>query len=135
MPRMPRRIAALAFAFALALAPIARGDGAPLTRRLASALAVPGNPKSTSSAVAIELATGNVLFARNADLSLEPASNEKLAITFAALRQLGPRYRFRTQLLATGAQQGTVWHGNVYLKGYGDPTLMPAKINQLAADF
>jgi D-alanyl-D-alanine carboxypeptidase len=39
--------------------------------------------------VAVDLTTGKPLFMRNSDLSLAPASNEKLPVTFAALRELG----------------------------------------------
>jgi len=132
MRGMPKRLALTALVLLTVIVPVARGDGVPITTRLARALAVPGNPKSTSAALAVELPTGTVLFARNPDLSLAPASNEKLPVTFAALRELGPAYRFHTELLATGVQEGSVWHGNLYLKGFGDPTLTTAKVAALA---
>jgi serine-type D-Ala-D-Ala carboxypeptidase/endopeptidase (penicillin-binding protein 4) len=132
MPDVPR-LAVAALALSLVLVPVARGDGVPITTRLARALAVPGYSKTDSAAVAVELRSGTVLFARNPDLSLAPASNEKLPITLAALRMLGPSYRFRTEVLATGSQVGSVWHGDIYLKGFGDPTLTYAKLNHLAA--
>ncbi len=72
------------------------------------------------------------MFARNADLSLAPASNEKLPLTFAALKQLGLSYRFKTEVLGRGAQDGTVWHGDLFLKGFGDPTLTSARLGRLA---
>jgi serine-type D-Ala-D-Ala carboxypeptidase/endopeptidase (penicillin-binding protein 4) len=122
-----------AIAFVLILAPAGHTSALPLTTRLAQALAVPGYPKSTSAAVAVDLSTGNLLFARNPDLSLAPASNEKLTVTFAALHELGVAYRFRTEVLSTGRQDGTTWRGNVFLKGFGDPTLSSAGINRLAA--
>ena len=34
----------------------------------------------------------------------------------------GPGYRFRTEVLAVGTRAGTVWHGDLFLKGHGDPT-------------
>jgi D-alanyl-D-alanine carboxypeptidase/D-alanyl-D-alanine-endopeptidase (penicillin-binding protein 4) len=117
---------------ALAPAPAA-GGALPLPTRLADALAVRGNSTAASGAVAIDLATGKVLFARHPDLPLAPASNEKLTVTFAALRELGADYRFSTEVLATGAQTGAVWHGNVYLKGFGDPTLRGLELSRLAA--
>jgi D-alanyl-D-alanine carboxypeptidase/D-alanyl-D-alanine-endopeptidase (penicillin-binding protein 4) len=104
----------------------------PLTARLASALAVRGNPPASSAALAIDLQTGNVLFERHADLSLAPASNEKLPVTFAALRELGVAYRFRTEVLSSGTLDGTTWRGNVYLKGFGDPTLTSLGLDRLA---
>ena len=77
--------------------------------------------------------TGKLLFARNPDLPLAPASNEKLTVTFAALRELGVTYRFRTEVFASGHQDGTTWHGDLFLKGFGDPTLTSLQVEQLAA--
>ena len=103
----------------------------PLTVRLANALAVPGAPARSSGAVAIDLLTGKTLFARNADLSLAPASNEKLLVTYGALVALGPTYRFRTEVLGSGRLSGGVWHGDLVLKGFGDPTLTSAGLKRL----
>ena len=80
----------------------------------------------------MDLATGRTLFARNPDTPLAPASNEKLAVTFTALQHLGATYRFRTEVLGRGRQDGPVWHGDVYLKGFGDPTLSSLGLERLA---
>jgi serine-type D-Ala-D-Ala carboxypeptidase/endopeptidase (penicillin-binding protein 4) len=120
-------------ALLLVLAPAGRTATLPLTTRLAQALAVPGYPKDTSAAVAVDLATGKPLFMRNPDLSLAPASNEKLPVTFAALHELGTSYRFRTEVLGRGQQIGATWQGDIFLKGFGDPTLTSGGINRLAA--
>ena len=125
-----RRVAAIALLF-LVFVPV--GRALPLTTRLAQALAVPGYDKPSSAAIAIDLATGRTLFSRNPDLSLAPASNEKLTVTYAALRELGPTYRFRTEVLARGHQSGTTWVGDIILKGYGDPTLTSLQLGRLAA--
>ena len=122
----------LAFVTCLAFAPSATA-APPLATRLAQALAVPGISTTQSSAIAIDLATGQTLFARNADRSLAPASNEKLTVTYAALVELGTSYRFRTALLGVGSQDENVWHGDVFLKGYGDPTLTSSELEGLAA--
>ncbi|HZT15930.1 MAG TPA: D-alanyl-D-alanine carboxypeptidase/D-alanyl-D-alanine-endopeptidase [Gaiellaceae bacterium] len=116
----------------LVLAPCALAAARlPLTVRLANALAVPGAPARSSGAVAIDLLTGKTLFARNADLSLAPASNEKLLVTYGALVALGPTYRFRTEVLGSGRLSGGVWHGDLVLKGFGDPTLTSAGLKRL----
>lgn len=104
----------------------------PLTARLAQALAVPGYAKDASAAVAVDLGTGKLLFARNPDLPLAPASNEKLTITFAALHELGVTYRFRTEVFGRGYQDGSTWHGDLFLKGFGDPTLTSLQVERLA---
>jgi serine-type D-Ala-D-Ala carboxypeptidase/endopeptidase (penicillin-binding protein 4) len=117
---------------ALVVCSQAAGGAVPLTVRLANALAVRGNSPASSAALAIDLQTGNVLFERHADLSLAPASNEKLPVTFAALHALGIAYRFRTEVLSSGSLDGTTWRGNVYLKGFGDPTLTSLDLDRLA---
>jgi D-alanyl-D-alanine carboxypeptidase/D-alanyl-D-alanine-endopeptidase (penicillin-binding protein 4) len=117
---------------ALVLAPTGLSGSVPLPTRLAGALAVRGNASGLSAALAADLATGGVVFARHGDLSLAPASNEKLPVTFAALKELGTTYRFRTKVFASGAQQGSVWHGDLFLKGFGDPTLTSARLARLA---
>ena len=116
----------------LALAASASAAQRPLSARLAHALAVPGLSAARSGAIAIDLTTGQTLFARNPDTSLAPASNEKLTVTLAALRDLGDSYRFRTEVLARGHQEGTTWVGNLYLKGFGDPTLTSSGLDRLA---
>jgi serine-type D-Ala-D-Ala carboxypeptidase/endopeptidase (penicillin-binding protein 4) len=117
----------------LVLVPAGRTATLPLTTRLAQALAVPGYSKDDSAAVAVDLESGKLLFARNADLSLAPASNEKLTVTFAALRELGVTYRFRTEILGHGHLDGTTWYGDLFLKGFGDPTLTSHELDRLAA--
>src|SRR4051794_36749298 len=94
---------------ALALCAPALAAPLPLSTQLADALAVPGNSAASSGAVALDLATAQTLFIRNPDLPLVPASNEKLTVTFAALTELGSEYRFRTEVLARGHQDGAVW--------------------------
>ena len=119
-------------ALALVLSQHAVAGDVRLSTRLASALAVRGNTWATSAALAVDLQSDGVVFARNADLSLAPASNEKLPVTFAALKQLGLSYRFKTEVLGRGTQDGTVWHGDLFLKGFGDPTLTSARLGRLA---
>ncbi|MCW2965065.1 MAG: D-alanyl-D-alanine carboxypeptidase/D-alanyl-D-alanine-endopeptidase [Actinomycetia bacterium] len=116
----------------LLLAPAGGASLVPLPTRLANALAVPGNSSDASGAVAVDLATGRMLFARHADLPLAPASNEKLTVAFAALRELGDTYRFRTEVFGRGYQDGSVWHGDLFLKGFGDPTLTSLQLERLA---
>jgi D-alanyl-D-alanine carboxypeptidase/D-alanyl-D-alanine-endopeptidase (penicillin-binding protein 4) len=105
----------------------------PLPTRLAHALEVPSLTASTSGAIAVDLATGGVVFARNPATSLAPASNEKLPVTFAALRALGAAYRFPTEVLGRGQLVGSTWEGDLYLKGYGDPSLTSSGLARLAA--
>lgn len=82
--------------------------------------------------MAVDLTTGRLIFARNPDLPLEPASNQKLLVTYGALVELTPSYRFRTEVLGEGRQVGSVWRGRLVLKGYGDPSLTALDLTHLA---
>ncbi len=105
-----------------------------LAAALARALAAPDVDPARTAALAVDLGTGAVVFRSNAGLSLAPASAEKLAVAFAALRVLGPGFRFRTEVAAAGELDGRVWRGDLYLVGYGDPSLAPADLDALARD-
>jgi D-alanyl-D-alanine carboxypeptidase/D-alanyl-D-alanine-endopeptidase (penicillin-binding protein 4) len=123
---------ALASACACLIAPAAALAAAPsVDGRLARALDYPGVVRAFSAAMAVDLTTGAAVFARNPDISLQPASNEKLGLTYAALVELGPGYRFRTEVLGEGRRVGSVWRGSLVLKGYGDPTLSSSDLMDL----
>ena len=129
--RLTAVVVACAFAFAGNAEAAPRGPDA-LAAKLARALNAPGI--SRSSAIAVELATGRVVYARNPSLPLIPASNEKLAVTYAALVSFGSAYRIETQVLGIGEQDGAEWHGDLVLKGFGDPTLSSLGLRRLAAE-
>jgi D-alanyl-D-alanine carboxypeptidase/D-alanyl-D-alanine-endopeptidase (penicillin-binding protein 4) len=113
------------------------GTAAPPSLDLAldRALRAPGIAPSQSAAVVLDARSGATLYARNGTASLLPASVEKLAVSYSALRVLGPTYRFRTELVGVGSRSGRVWHGSLGLVGYGDPTLTRADIDRLAKRF
>jgi D-alanyl-D-alanine carboxypeptidase/D-alanyl-D-alanine-endopeptidase (penicillin-binding protein 4) len=124
---------ALAVAAAVLVLPtsVALAGSGTLHARLAGTFHVPGVDSSSSTAMVVELPTGRVVFARNADLSLEPASNEKLSVTYAALADLGAQYRWPTEVLGEGHRVGDTWEGRLILKGFGDPTLTSADLKRL----
>jgi serine-type D-Ala-D-Ala carboxypeptidase/endopeptidase (penicillin-binding protein 4) len=127
------RVRARAVAVALFLALVAPATGAAsLQTALARALRVPHVSLASTGAVAIDLTTGETVYSRNASLSLLPASNEKLAVTYAALTALGPGFRIETDVLGEGQEIGTTWEGDIVLKGYGDPTLSSTGLADLA---
>lgn len=102
---------------------------------LENALRAPGIDPRDTAAIAVDLRTGQTVFSSNPGRSLLPASAEKLPVSFAALRVLGPRYRFRTEVAGSGARSGRVWNGNLWLVGFGDPTLDRADLDRLARKF
>jgi D-alanyl-D-alanine carboxypeptidase/D-alanyl-D-alanine-endopeptidase (penicillin-binding protein 4) len=125
----PRLIAV--FTAALAVAGPAQA-AAPLQDRLAKALAVPNVSRVHTGALALDLRTGKTVFALNGQRAFLPASTEKLAVAYAVLHELGPEYRFETDVLGEGQLEGTTWRGNLVLKGFGDPTLSRADLRVLA---
>ena len=135
MPVRVRIVAAVLAAVALSLSvSAASAVGAPRTLepRLERALSVPNVSPSASAAFALDLSTGKTVYSRNASLPLLPASNEKLAVTYAALTALGPSFQIETDVLGEGQQADTTWEGDLVLKGYGDPTLVPGDLTVLA---
>jgi serine-type D-Ala-D-Ala carboxypeptidase/endopeptidase (penicillin-binding protein 4) len=118
----------------LVLAAPAQAAAPGLKARLANALAVPHVDPTRTAALAVDLRTGEVVFERNARLSLVPASNQKLPVAYAALARLGAGYRFQTEVVGSGTLVGDVWNGDLWLRGYGDPTLRMADLEALAAE-
>jgi D-alanyl-D-alanine carboxypeptidase/D-alanyl-D-alanine-endopeptidase (penicillin-binding protein 4) len=136
MAAMPtRRLGLVAAILAIVLGAPSSATAAqstPLRRALAQALRVPQVAPSRTGAMAVDLTTGKAVYAHNLSLPLIPASNEKLAVTYAALRALGPAFRFETEVLGEGEQEGAVWRGDIVLKGYGDPMLSTLHLHALA---
>jgi serine-type D-Ala-D-Ala carboxypeptidase/endopeptidase (penicillin-binding protein 4) len=105
-----------------------------LGTRLAKALRVPHVDPSRTAALAVDLRTGAVVYARNESLALVPASNQKLPVAYASLSLLGTGYRFHTEVTGTGTLVGDVWHGDLWLRGFGDPTLGSDDLAALAKE-
>jgi D-alanyl-D-alanine carboxypeptidase/D-alanyl-D-alanine-endopeptidase (penicillin-binding protein 4) len=78
----------------------------------------------------VDAQTGRAIVAQNAELPLNPASNQKLLTAAVALLELGADFRMLTGLY--GTQQGTAIRSGLYLKSFGDPTLGSAELGQLA---
>src|SRR6266576_6640460 len=126
---MRARVAVAALLAAL-LTPAAAA--ASLQSALEHALRVPHVSLAATGAVVLDLDTGATIYSRNATLALLPASNEKLAVTYAALTALGPAFTIETDVLGEGEQSAGTWQGDLVLKGYGDPALSSADLTALA---
>ncbi|MEM6335510.1 MAG: D-alanyl-D-alanine carboxypeptidase/D-alanyl-D-alanine-endopeptidase [Bacteroidota bacterium] len=74
-------------------------------------------------ALVIDLDSGRTLYSRNASKSFTPASNMKLYTTAAGLDQLGPDFSYKTRVYVDGEVENGVLHGNVIVRGSGDPTI------------
>ena len=64
---------------------------------------------------------GEVIYRRNAERLVMPASNMKLLTSSAALVRLGADFRYRTTVLARGARRGDTLAGDLLVVGRGDP--------------
>jgi len=64
---------------------------------------------------------GRIIAAHNLHKIFVPASIVKIATSLAALRILGPKYRFETYFFMDAKQ-------NLYIKGFGDPFLISEEI-------
>ena len=132
MQAVGRRRVLILLLGALVVASSAGASGSPLDRQLAKALSVPHVSRARTAALVFDLQTGTTVFARHDSLSLAPASNEKLGVTYAALVGLGPEFRFETDVVGRGEQDGIVWRGSLLLVGQGDPTLSSRDLTVLA---
>lgn len=72
-------------------------------------------------AYVMDAATGEELFAHNADRSFIPASNTKLYTTAAALVLFGPDHTFQTRLWHSGTVRRGTLRGSLVLEAGGDP--------------
>jgi serine-type D-Ala-D-Ala carboxypeptidase/endopeptidase (penicillin-binding protein 4) len=63
-----------------------------------------------------------------AGLPVNPASVAKLATTFAALELLGPAFTWATPVYLEGSVRDGTLHGNLYIKGQGDPKLVVERL-------
>lgn len=77
---------------------------------------------------------GDVLYTRNINHALTPASTLKIFTAEAALLFLGADYRFSTQLLTDAkSYKNGVLQGNLYVVLSGDPTLTYSDLMELAS--
>jgi D-alanyl-D-alanine carboxypeptidase/D-alanyl-D-alanine-endopeptidase (penicillin-binding protein 4) len=86
-----------------------------------------------AAVVVADAGTGEQLYNRNGARRLVPASNTKLITSAAALDILGGDYRFATDVRTTGNRRGPMLLGDLYLRGTGDPTMLAADYDALAA--
>lgn len=103
-----------------------------LTQRLDQLVNDPVYSGSQLGLVVRDATTGATLYSRNPSERLLPASNLKLLTASTALQVLGSGFRYHTDVLTTGTVTDGVLDGDLYLKGFGDPTLLQGDYQALA---
>lgn len=84
-----------------------------------------------SGAVVYDITDHAPLFDLRPAVARWPASVEKLYTSTAILRDLGPRATLETSVLGAGHLAHGVWHGDLYLRGGGDPTFGDGGFNRV----
>jgi D-alanyl-D-alanine carboxypeptidase/D-alanyl-D-alanine-endopeptidase (penicillin-binding protein 4) len=87
-----------------------------------SVVAAPEFRNANWGILVVDPARGDTIVRYNAAKLFMPASNMKIITGAVALAQLGPDYRFRTTLLATGPVIDGTLRGDLILVGRGDPS-------------
>lgn len=106
-----------------------------LKERFATALSSkPQLARAKVGYYAVDLTTGAVLVAHEADKGLNLASNAKLLTSIAALKGLGAGFRWRTSVHGALPDADGKVTGNLYIRGRGDPLLSLDGLRQLAHD-
>gem|GEM_PF-216234 len=82
-----------------------------------------GVPESAVAVAVQEVGAEKPALMYRADELMSPASVMKVVTTTAALDLLGPDYRWKTEAYLDGTLAEGVLHGNLVLKGYGDPKI------------
>jgi D-alanyl-D-alanine carboxypeptidase/D-alanyl-D-alanine-endopeptidase (penicillin-binding protein 4) len=113
--------------------PVSAQDPGSLTKDLDAILANPALAGADIGLVVRAADTGEVLYRHESDRRQQPASNAKLVTSASALEVLGPDYRFSTSVRSSGERRGPVLQGDLYLRGTGDPTMLAADYDALAA--
>lgn len=128
MTALPRCLAVASLVLLIPAGVAAKGPAKARSGSLQRAIdAIADRPVFVAAVWGIEvrgLRSGKVLYARNAEKSLKPASTLKLVTTAAALDAFGPDARLKTTVETVGRLDGMGRVlGDVYLVGRGDPNL------------
>jgi serine-type D-Ala-D-Ala carboxypeptidase/endopeptidase (penicillin-binding protein 4) len=71
----------------------------------------------------VDSKTGKVVFDKNSEVGLAPASCQKVITSVSAFELLGKGYRYKTEVGYNGIIENSILNGDVVIVGYGDPTL------------
>lgn len=108
-------------------------DATPLPQPIRRFLQLPGLRGASFSLLVKTLDEGKTIYAYDSLRYLTPASVLKTITTATALELLGSDYRFPTALEYDGELAEGILHGNLYIKGSGDPSLGSAHLKDKAS--
>lgn len=100
--------------------------------RIDSILTAPQLKQTTVAVKVFSIDKNEVLYERNSSLLLHPASTLKLFTAAAALVALGDTFRCETVVYVDSSEKNSSTVSRVYLKGFGDPLLLPQDIDSIA---
>lgn len=122
--------------------PVSESDGNPkieesitrLTKNIGKILNTSILKNSLIGIQIVSVDSGEVVYEKNSEMSLNPASNTKLVTSAAALVRLKPEYQFTTAVYTNARLRNGVLSGDVYIRGGGDPSLSYEGLLSLAQD-
>jgi D-alanyl-D-alanine carboxypeptidase/D-alanyl-D-alanine-endopeptidase (penicillin-binding protein 4) len=78
----------------------------------------------------VESKTGKVIFDKNTQIGLAPASCQKVVTSAPAMEMLGKDYRYKTDIGYDGKIENDTLKGNLFITASGDPTLGSFRWNE-----
>src|SRR5438477_2201677 len=131
--KVKRTLAVVVLAVAPLAAQGAQSDREALRKAVEQLLSQPPLSNARVALQVESLDDGQVIYSRNPDDLLNPASNTKLVTAAAGLLRLGPEYRFITDY----HDDRPMAHGRIgtlYVKGRGDPSVTTERLDGLVSD-
>jgi len=106
-----------------------------LKRRLSFIFRDEALKKTTVGLVVKSLSQDRILYSKNPNKLLSPASAVKVLTGAVALKVLGANYKFKTRIYTNGRRSGSTLNGDIYLVGGADPALVTEQLFLLINKF
>ncbi|MCX7983286.1 MAG: D-alanyl-D-alanine carboxypeptidase/D-alanyl-D-alanine-endopeptidase [Bacteroidetes bacterium] len=97
-----------------------------------SLLSLPLFNRTQASLKVVSITHNRILYERNSALFVHPASTIKLLVAIAAYTAFPDTFKFLTRIFIDSLEIGNATVSTLYLKGYGNPSLMSQQIDSLA---
>lgn len=97
-------------------------------RKQIDSIIAPDKKHLVSGIIAASMETGEILYERNSDQLMIPASVAKVFTMYAALKKLKPTSSFKTTIHTSGTLRDGKLSGDLYLRGGGDPSLVSERL-------